>query len=145
MLSRCLAHFAGHPVVASAYGVAVAVAVDASAVAAPFFAAGAVAVFAGAVAVVVVAVAVSRISDMLGLHPTQDDVFGRMFPSGEFAARSARFVFGIIQFFSPAAFRLRPPSTMFLSFASLAGPSAGGHETGSSLQGRVPYFSRSIM
>ena len=79
-----LSKFRGQSIVAPAYGVVVAVvvAVDATAVAAPFVAAGAVvvvAVSAGVVVVVAVAVAVSRISDTLGLLPSQDDVSGRMF------------------------------------------------------------------
>ena len=75
--SRCLADFVELPILASAHGVAVAVAaaVDASAVAVPVAAVVAVAAVAGAVAAVAVAVVVSRTSDFLGLHPTQDDSF----------------------------------------------------------------------
>ncbi len=75
--SHCLADFVELPILVSVQGVAVAVAaaVDASAVAVPVAAVVAVAAVAGAVAAVAVAVVVSRTSDFLGLHPTQDDSF----------------------------------------------------------------------
>ena len=44
-------------------------------------------------AAVAVAVVVSRTSAILGLHPTQDHFFLRLFSSGEFAARSSPFRF----------------------------------------------------